>query len=62
MPYAKKDRWNFVKSALFAFAPPDHGLAMQQMSGKKINKFCITIGFTCNANGSEKMPLFFIGK
>jgi hypothetical protein len=32
------------------------------MSGKKKSKFRITLGFACNADGSEKMPLFFIGK
>lgn len=43
-------------------APPDHGLATQQMSGKKKDKFRITIGLACNADGSEKLPLLFIGK
>jgi len=32
------------------------------MSGKKINKFRITVTFACNADGSEKLPVFFIGK
>ena len=43
-------------------APPDWGLASQQMSGKKSSKFRITVGFLCNADGSEKWPIFFIGK
>lgn len=60
--FAKKDRWNFDELSLFAFAPPDRRLATHQMSGKKRSKFCITLGFTCNANGSEKMPVLFIGK
>ena len=60
--FAKKDRWNFDELSLFAFAPPDHRLATHQMSGKKRSKFCITLGFTCNADGSEKMPVLFIGK
>jgi hypothetical protein len=41
---------------------PDQGLAAKQMSGKKVNKFCITVSFACNADGSEKLPIFFIGK
>jgi len=61
-PFAPKDRWNFDESSFFAFAPPDRGLAFRQMSGKKRSKFHISIGFACNANGSEKMPLVFIGK
>jgi len=32
------------------------------MSGKKKDKFRITMGFACNADGSEKMPPFYIGK
>ena len=43
-------------------APPDRGLALKQMSGKKANKNRITVGFACNADGSEKLPIFFIGK
>lgn len=43
-------------------APPDCGLASKQMSGKKSNKFCITVTFACNADGSERLPIFYIGK
>lgn len=42
-------------------APPDRGLSTKQMSGKKKEKFCLTLGFAVNADGSEKLPLFFIG-
>jgi len=61
-PFALKDRWNFDESSFFAFAPLDRGLAFRQISGKKRSKFCISIGFACNADGSEKMPLIFIGR
>jgi hypothetical protein len=54
--------WNLNESALFAFTPPDCGLATEMMSGKKSSKFRITIAFACNADGSEKMPPLFIGK
>jgi hypothetical protein len=60
--YAPKDRINGDETGLFGYAPPDRGLATQQMSGKKQNKWRITILFTCNADGSEKFPPFFIGK
>jgi hypothetical protein len=56
------DHWNVDESALFAFAPPDQGLARQQMSGKKASKFFLTLCFACNADGSEKRDIFFIGK
>jgi hypothetical protein len=32
------------------------------MSGKKKEKFCISIGSACNADGSERLNPFFIGK
>jgi hypothetical protein len=31
------------------------------MSGKKKEKFRVTLGFATNTDGSEKLPLFFIG-
>ena len=60
--FRPEDRWNVDESALFAFAPPDRGLAQGQMSGKRASKFRITLCFACNADGSEKKDLFFIGK
>jgi hypothetical protein len=60
--YAPQDRWNFDETSLFAFAPPDRGLASKQMKGKKKDKFRLTLGFACNANGTEKLPPFFIGR
>ena len=32
------------------------------LSGMKKSKDWVTILFGCNADGSEKLPLFFIGK
>ncbi|KIK93145.1 hypothetical protein PAXRUDRAFT_41520, partial [Paxillus rubicundulus Ve08.2h10] len=43
-------------------APPDHGIASEQMLGKKSNKFCITVGFMCNTIGIKKWLIFYIGK
>ena len=41
---------------------PDHGMATMTLSRVKKSKQWITILFGCNADGSEKLPLFFIGK
>jgi len=60
--FQPEDRWNIDESALFAFAPPDRRLSHQQMSGKHANKFRITLCFACNADGSQKRDIFFIGK
>ncbi|PCH35329.1 hypothetical protein WOLCODRAFT_80073, partial [Wolfiporia cocos MD-104 SS10] len=56
-----KDNLNIDESSLFGKAPPDHGLATKQMSGKEANKEQLTVAFMCSATG-EKFPLFFIGK
>jgi hypothetical protein len=61
-PFAPKDRFNEDESGFFVFAPPDRGLSTEQMSGKKRSKFRLTLAFACNADGSEKIPIFFIGK
>ncbi|CAA7270543.1 unnamed protein product [Cyclocybe aegerita] len=60
--FAPRDRFNFDETSFFAFASPDRGLATEAMSGKKKDKFRITIGVACNADGSEKLPLLFIGR
>ncbi|KAF9220388.1 DDE-domain-containing protein [Gyrodon lividus] len=60
--FAPTDRFNFDETGFFPFAPPGRGLATKKMSGKKKEKTRITIGVACNADGSEKLELFFIGK
>jgi DDE superfamily endonuclease len=32
------------------------------MNGKKKDKFCITLAFACNADGSERLLPIYIGK
>ncbi|KAF8341695.1 hypothetical protein F5887DRAFT_919047 [Amanita rubescens] len=58
--YPPADQWNFDETSLFAFAPPDCGLATRQMSRKKKNKFWLTLGFACNANGIRWVKAFDI--
>jgi hypothetical protein len=43
-------------------APPDRGLATKQMSGRKKDRFRISVGLACNADGSEKLEPVFIGR
>ncbi|KIK74779.1 hypothetical protein PAXRUDRAFT_174646, partial [Paxillus rubicundulus Ve08.2h10] len=62
MEYAPEDNLNFDKLGLFGFAPPDCGIASKWMSGKKSSKFHVTVGFMCNVMGTEKWPIFYIGK
>ncbi|KAL7282003.1 hypothetical protein ACG7TL_003470 [Trametes sanguinea] len=60
--YKPEDIFNFDESGLFGFARPDRGLAAQQMAGKKSSKARITVAFMCNSTGTEKLPVFYIGK
>jgi len=76
--YSAADRFNLDETSLFALyvfqyfsvviltlarsAPPDRGLTLQQMSGKKKEKFCLTIALLCNADGSKFFPPIYIGK
>ena len=60
--FSKRDTFNLDETSFFAYTPPDRGLASAQMSGKKKEKFRITVTLACNATGDEKLELFFIGK
>ncbi|KIK80474.1 hypothetical protein PAXRUDRAFT_158592, partial [Paxillus rubicundulus Ve08.2h10] len=60
--FVPRDRFNFNETGFFPYAPPDQGLATKQMSRKKKEKFRIMIGLACNADSSEKLELFFIGR
>lgn len=60
--YKPEDRFNGDESYINPFNPPDRGMATHKISGKKKNKFRVTIFFACNATGTEKLPPFFIGK
>ena len=42
--------------------PPDHGLINKQLHGVKGSKSRLTYAFTMNADGSERLPPFVIGK
>lgn len=60
--YLPRDRFNGDEGALLGFNGPDRGMTTMTLSGVKKSKQRITILFACNADGSEKLPLFFIGK
>ncbi|KIK38830.1 hypothetical protein CY34DRAFT_25498 [Suillus luteus UH-Slu-Lm8-n1] len=58
--YSPKDCWNFDETSFFSLV--NRGLATKQMSGRKKDKFRISVGLACNADGSEKLEPFFIGR
>ncbi|KAI7951847.1 hypothetical protein MJO28_007531 [Puccinia striiformis f. sp. tritici] len=60
--YNLKNIFNMDKTGLFYSMPLDVGLAFKATHGVKSNKTRLTLALTCNADGSEKKPLLFIGK
>ena len=56
------DSFNVDEATLLGFNIPDQGMVTMTLSGVKKSKQWITILFGCNADGTEKLPLFFIGK
>ncbi|KAM3304556.1 hypothetical protein P3S67_011422 [Capsicum chacoense] len=60
--FAKKDVFNMDETGLFFRLQPDHSLATKQLEGKKQDKERLTVVICCNEDGSEKIPLWIIGK
>ena len=62
--YEARDVFNADETGLFYRCLPDKTLSFkgQQCSGGKKSKERITVMVACNSNGSEKLPLFVIGK
>ena len=59
--YSRKDTFNFDETSFYSFVPPNRGLCTKAMAGRKEENFRIMVGLACNADGSEKWPLIFIG-
>src|ERR1700733_4280938 len=53
------DRFNGDETSLYLYNGPDRGMATHKISGKKKNKFRISLFFVCNSTGTEKLPPFF---
>jgi len=56
------DIYNCDETGLFWKTTPDRGLSSQRLSGQKSQKARITIHFGCNADGSDELPPWFIGR
>jgi len=57
-----KDVFNMDETGLFYKLQADHSLATKQLEGRKQDKERLTVVICCNADGSEKVPLWIIGK
>jgi len=60
--YALADIYNMDETGLFYRMQADNLLATKQLEGHKQNKERITITICCNADGSNKLPFWIIGK
>ena len=59
--YTPDDIYNMDETGLFYNLAPDKTIAQRQIEGAKKDKTRITIGFTCNASGSDRLSPLFIG-
>ncbi|CAA7037302.1 unnamed protein product [Microthlaspi erraticum] len=60
--FPMKDVFNMDETGLFYRLQADHSLATKQLEGKKQDKERLTVVICCNEDGSEKIPLWIIGK
>jgi hypothetical protein len=59
--FHKSDIYNMDESGLFWKSLPDKTLATRSTSGGKHDKARVTIVFTCNATGLDRLPCWIIG-
>lgn len=59
--YALQDIFNMDETGLFYCFTPDCTIASQQIKGAKKYKIRLTVAMMCNADGSEKPMVFFLG-
>ncbi|KZZ94480.1 mariner-Tc1 transposon family protein [Ascosphaera apis ARSEF 7405] len=59
--YQPKDVFNCDESSLFWRMIPDRSYTTQSLPGRKKDKSRITAHFCCNADGSERLPIWWIG-
>ena len=60
--YLQQDIYNMDETAFFYQLIPDRSLATQLWEGGKQSKHQMTVVVCTNATGSDKIPLWFIGK
>ncbi|OAD04157.1 Homeodomain-like DNA binding domain-containing transcription factor [Mucor lusitanicus CBS 277.49] len=60
--YQLKDIYNMDESGLLYRNAPNRTISGNKISGVKMDKTRLTVGFFCNADGSDKYELIIIGK
>ena len=59
--YAPKDIFNCDETGLQWRKVPDRSLSTYPLSGKKLDKTRLTAHFCSNSDGTERLPIWFIG-
>ena len=54
--------YNMDETGYYWKMQPDRSLSTFEESGKKKDKARITVNLTCNATGTDRLPLWYIGK
>ena len=60
--FPMKDVFNMDETGLFYRLQADHSLATKQLERRKQDKERLMVVICCNEDGSEKIPLWIIGK
>ena len=60
--YEEENIYNMDESGLFWRMMPSRGLSSQSRPGLKKDKSRISLAFTTNATGTDRLPLWFIRK
>ena len=60
--YAAEDVYNMDETAYRWRSVPEVGLTTSQPRGRKTDKTRITAALCCNATGSDRLPILYIGK
>ena len=60
--YSPDEIYNMDETALFYRMESDRGLATKRLEGRKKDKERLTVVACTNANGTDKVPLWIIGK
>ena len=60
--FSPQNVYNMDETGLFFTKPPSSTISRKPIEGQKMDKKRITVAITSNADGSDKLPLFFIGK
>ena len=60
--FAERDIYNIDKTRLFWKIMLSQGLSLQSLPGIKKEKAWITLAFCVNTSGSDRLPVWIIGK